>query len=225
MVNDATGETLDGIAEIGKVAGKALEVIYLEKNVGTAKAVNKAWLSRKPGEHVVKMDNDVVIHYPGWANVLEDCISRDPQIGIIGLKRKDCIESPFRGDFYKSELKMLPQQPGQPWRIVEMANHVMGTCQMFNSALLDKIGYLYQPGLYGYDDSLAAVRCQVAGFYSCFYPHIEIDHLDPEGVNMAQDLYTIWKQKMAGKDGAEYQRLKDEYLTGKRPVWEPAWWE
>ena len=113
------------------------------------------------------MDNDVVIHQAGWVEKLEACIERDPQIGIIGLKRKDCIESPDRTDFYKSELMMLPHIPGEEWLIVEKVNHVMGTCQMYNSKLIDRIGGLYQmDGLYGFDDSLAAVRCKLAGFYN-----------------------------------------------------------
>ena len=37
-------------------------VITLPENVGTAKAVNKAWQLRKDGENCIKMDNDVVIH-------------------------------------------------------------------------------------------------------------------------------------------------------------------
>lgn len=218
VVNGQTEETAQAISEF--VAATDSEVIYMPENVGTARAINQAWKLRQPGEHAVKMDNDVVIYYPGWADVLEDCISRDSQIGIIGLKRKDCIEKPDRTDFYKSELAMLPQKPGEPWRIVERVNHVMGTCQMYSAALLDKIGYLYQSGLYGYDDSLAAVRCHVAGFYSCFYPAIEIDHLDPPNVGTAP--YTLWKQGQAAHDSREYNRIKDEYLSGKRPVWVDA---
>ena len=39
-----------------------IEVIRLHENIGTAKAVNKAWQLRKPNENCIKMDNDVVIH-------------------------------------------------------------------------------------------------------------------------------------------------------------------
>lgn len=196
-----------------------IEVIRLHENIGTAKAVNKAWQLRKPNEHCIKMDNDVVIHVNVWADQMEEAIRRDPSIGIIGLKRKDCWEKPSRDDFYKSELYMLPQVTGEPWVVVEKVNHVMGTCQMFNSALLDKIGYLYQPRLYGFDDALAAIRCQVAGFYSCFLPHIEIDHIDT-----GETSYQGWKEKHAREDMAEYNRLKNGYINGTIPIYSEATW-
>jgi glycosyltransferase involved in cell wall biosynthesis len=51
----------------GKVVGRSpVTVIWNEKNRGTAVAINKAWEHRKLGEHALKMDNDVVIHHPGW---------------------------------------------------------------------------------------------------------------------------------------------------------------
>ncbi len=204
-----------------KLLNKAarIEVIRLNENIGTAKAVNKAWQLRKPNENCVKMDNDVVIHSRDWVEDMERAIKLDPTIGIVGLKRKDCWEEPSRTDFYKSSLEMLPHVPGEPWVVVERVNHVMGTCQMFSSALLDKIGYLYQPRLYGFDDALAAIRCQVAGFYSCFLPHIEIDHIDTGAT-----AYQGWKEKHAGEDMAEYNRLKNGYLSGTIPVYSEATW-
>ena len=195
-------------------------VITLPENVGTAKAVNKAWQLRKDGENCIKMDNDVVIHSKGWADEMEAALSLDPRMGIVGLKRKDCWENPNHPDpFYRSELQMLPHANGEPWRIVERVNHVMGTCQMFSSALLDKIGYLYQPRLYGFDDALAAIRCQVAGFYACFLPHIEIDHIDT-----GETSYQGWKERHAGEDMVTYNRLKHDYVNGLRPIFEPATW-
>jgi GT2 family glycosyltransferase len=183
-------------------------------NVGTANAINQAWQHRREGENAVKMDDDVVIYDPFWVEKLEEAIRRDPHIGIIGLKRKDCIEHPNHNDpFYKSELRMLHRH-GQPWMVVEDVNHVMGTCQMYSAELLAKIGYLYQPRLYGFDDSLAAIRCKVAGFKNCFLPDVEIDHIDP-----GDTPFQKWKEKSAGEDMAEYNLLKDAYLSGKKDVY------
>jgi len=194
-------------------------VITLPENIGTAKAVNKAWQLRNAGEHCVKMDNDVVIHQSGWADQLEAAIARDPNIGIIGLKRKDCWENPKHdNEFYRSTLEMLPHVAGEPWMIVERVRHVMGTCQMFNSALLDKIGYLYQPRLYGFDDCLAATRSEVAGFYNAFLPHIDIDHIDT-GENAG---YRGWKDKHTGDDMTVFNSITQAYREGRRPIYEDA---
>lgn len=200
--------------ELLRAYSREYTVITNETNIGTAEAINLAWRHRKPGEHAVKMDNDVIIYSQTWADELEEAIRRDPKAGIVGLKRKDCIETPWQDGFYKSFLFMFPHLPGERWVLGERVYHVMGTCQMYNSALLDKIGYLYQPRLYGFDDALAAKRCELAGFYSAFLPHIEIDHIDP-----GDTAYQGWKEKHAGEDMATYSRIVNEYVNGKRPIY------
>lgn len=191
----------------------------LGQNLGTAKGVNIGWQHRQEGEHCVKMDNDVVIHSNGWADELEAAIELDPSIGIIGLKRKDCWENPNHDNpHYKSTLDLLGGVNSK-WIPIEKVNHVMGTCQMFNGALLDKIGYLYQPRLYGFDDALAAIRCQVAGFYSCFLPHIEIDHIDT-----GETPYQNWKERHSGEDMNAYNQIKNAYLNGTKSIYSEATW-
>ena len=191
-------------------------IIETGGNIGTARAINRAWQLREPGEHCLKVDSDVLIHEPGLFDKLEECVARDPQIGIIGLKRKDCVENPWanEGDWTHSKLHMLPHTPGETWLIVEKVQHVMGTCCLFNSALLDKIGYLVQAGRYGFDDALAAIRCQQAGFYNCFYPHYNIDHPDPGGTR-----YQSWKESESSKRMNRYFQIANEYRSGARSIY------
>ena len=196
-------------------------VLHNGRNLGTAMAINRAWRLRRPGEHCVKMDDDVTIQQVGWLDVLEDAVRREPRIGICGLKRKDLEERPGHPNpWYTSSLHYLPQHPGERCIIIERVNHVMGTCQLYSAALLAKIGYLYQGqdegNLYGYDDSLAAVRAWRAGFWCVFVPSIEIDHIDPGGTS-----YTAWKTSVSGAWMARYNQIKAEYESGQRPVyWE-----
>lgn len=179
------------------------KVITLPENIGTARAINQAWKRRQPGEHCIKMDNDIIINSPGWVDEMEEAIRRDPQIGQVGLKRKDLWEYPEHPEAdFKSELRMLPHVPGEPWQIVEKVKHVIGSCVMHSAALLDKVGYLYQPGLYAYDDVIMSHRTHLAGFYSCFLPHINIDHIDPGGTP-----YQSWKEKYAGEQTQEVIKL------------------
>lgn len=192
-----------------------IEIIYNGKNLGTAEGINKAWKERIPGENAIKMDNDVIIHQSGWVDELEYAIRLDKEIGIVGLKRKDCWENPMHTDpFYKSQLKMLPHNPGEPWVVVEKVNHVMGTCQMYSSALLDKIGYLQQPALYGFDDSWAAARSIIAGFYNAFLPHIKIDHIDA-----GDKPYQQWKQKHANDQWQIYHQTLAAWKNGTKSVY------
>lgn len=197
---------------------KNYEIITLPENIGTAKAINLAMKQRRPGEHVIKMDNDVVIHSRSWVDELEAAITREPRIGICGLKRKDLWQFPGHPEKqYRSELIMLPHKPGERWIVVERTKDIMGTCVMFNSALLDKIGYLYQPSLYGYDDVLACYRSELAGFINVFLPHIEMDHIDPGGTE-----YCEWKRVEAARNAPEVVRLVDQYIAGTRSIYEEA---
>lgn len=181
------------------------------ENLGTARGINRIWEDRKPHEHCVKMDDDVVIHEIGWADQLEYAIGNMDEIGIIGLKRKDCWEHPLHENpDFKSELIYVQPLITQKWVVIEKVNHVIGTCQMYNSALLDKIGYLYQIGLYGYDDVLASHRSKIAGFINCFLPHIEIDHID-DGATP----YQGWKEQTSGAIGQEIRTLIYKYYQTK----------
>jgi len=185
------------------------------RNIGTANAVNRAWSHREPGEHAVKMDNDVVIHQPEWVDWMEDVFKRDPSIGICGLKRRDLAECPWSDvDVYRSQLRMLKHEVGQRWIVVEEVKHVMGTCQAYSSKMLEKIGYLYQPSRYGFDDSLAATRAEKAGFKCVFLHGFEIDHVDPGG-----DDYCAWKVKHAQMQMQSFQLVNTQYKSGSRNVY------
>ena len=193
-----------------------LTIIWNEENYGTAKAINKAWLYRQPGQHCIKMDNDVVIHQKGWVDLMVECAERMPQLGQIGLKRKDCWEYPTHPDAgLRSQLFMLPHQPGEKWLVVEAVNHVIGTCVLHTSTLLDKVGYLYQPTVYGWDDVLMSHRSHLAGMWNVFIPSVEIDHIDPGGTS-----YQTWKEDSARKDHDEMKRVQQAYVDGTRPIYE-----
>lgn len=192
-----------------------VKVISMSENIGTARAINMGIKLRKPGEHIIKLDNDVVIHQSGWIEQMEEVIEHDSSIGIVGLKRKDLAEWPLEDHpFYKSELIALPHEPGQRWIVAEQVRHVMGTCQMISSNLLDKVGYFWQSGLYGLDDSDMSYRSELSGFKNVFLPHIDIDHLDNGGTD-----YTAWKQHHAGEHMAAYGEMCEAYRNGTRSLY------
>ena len=209
--NNSCQETKDIIADFVNMFN--LTLISLSENIGTAKAINRAWKHRKPNQHLIKIDNDVDILSFNWVDEMEEAIERDKSIGILGLKRKDLLENPTRNDQFKSTLRMLPHSNGERWIIVEDVDHVMGTCQMYNYRLIDKIGGLMQPGLYGFDDTLAGVRCKLAGFKNSFLPHIEIDHIDTKETPYWQE-----KRDIAAKDMAEFNLMKSKLLTGELSI-------
>lgn len=208
---DKTNRFLDRLSK------KETKLIYIKSNInlGTASAINAAWRFRNSGQYAMKMDDDVIVKARGWINDMVEAMEREPKIGILGLKRKDCWEHPkHENTDLRSELIMLPHGAGERWIVVEKVFHVMGTCQMYSPRLLDKIGFLYQPSLYGYDDVLAAHRTLAAGMWSCFLPHIEIDHIDP-----GDTPYQQWKERHAGEVTQEVIKIATEYRTGIRPIY------
>jgi GT2 family glycosyltransferase len=185
-----------------------ITVITNSENVGTAKAINQAWSLRQPSEVLIKMDNDVVINNYGWVEDMETAM-RLGGYGIVGLKRKDLMQYPNAKDNWRTELKMLPHQKGEAWIVVEESEDIMGTVQMFNPNLINKMGGLMQAGVYGFDDTLACIRAKLLGYKLAFLPHIDIDHIDVGG-----DAYTEWKRKYAGEKMKEFYAIKEGLING-----------
>jgi len=212
-INSYTGKTLDILKEFDEIITYK---IFNDENIGTAEAVNKIWKLRKEGQHCVKLDDDVIWYQKGWVEIMKQAIERDRSIGIIGLKRKDCCEKTNNPDpDYRSELIQLPQTPGERWIVVEKAKHIMGTCCMFNSDLLNKIGYLYQAGAkYGYDDVMASWRSQIAGFKNVFLFQIEIDHIDNGNTP-----YQGWKERHAGEYTQQVIKEVNEMIAGTKSIY------
>jgi GT2 family glycosyltransferase len=195
-----------------KGLGLNIEVITNSENVGTAKAINQAWAYRKPNETVIKMDNDVVINNYGWVEEMELAMKLGGY-GILGLKRKDLMQSPNASNHWKTELKMLPHEKGDNWVVVEESADIMGTVQMFHPELINKMGGLMQAGVYGFDDTLACIRAILLGYKLAFLPHIDIDHIDVGG-----DAYTEWKRNYAGEKMEEFYKIKDNLINGTIPI-------
>jgi len=191
---------------------KQITVITNTENVGTAKAINQAWAYRKPNEVVIKMDNDVVINNYGWVEDMELAMKLGGY-GILGLKRKDLMQSPNANNHWKTELKMLPHEKGDNWVVVEESADIMGTVQMFHPELINKMGGLMQAGVYGFDDTLACIRAILLGYKLAFLPHIDIEHIDVGG-----DAYTEWKRKYAGEKMEEFYKIKDGLINGTIPI-------
>lgn len=130
----------------------------------------------------------------------------------MALKRKDLPESPFAiNPWYRTTLLNVGNGI-----VVEEANHTIGTCWVVNPLLIDRVGALVQPRLYGFDDALYCLRAHLAGFKTVFLREIDIDHIDP-----GSDGYTAWKHQQASEDMRVYSQLVQEYKTGQRHIYEP----
>ena len=192
-----------------------LTIRHNGKNLGTANAINLGWRTRKEGEYAVKMDNDVEVDEYNWIDKMEQALIRQPKLGLLGLKRKDLEEHPSNvNPDWKTKLIMLPHERGQEWIVVEQCNGVFGTVQMFSPQLLEKVGFLAQPYIYGFDDMLIALRCNIAGFAQAYLCGITINHIDTVPTDYWEE-----KRKLAGESMMAFNKMKDEFILGKRPIY------
>lgn len=194
IVNNASCFETECVIQTAVDTYENWSAIHLDKNIGTAEGWNIGVRNRREGEHVIKIDNDIVINgCNDWVEQMENVVRLDPTIGQVGLKRKDCAETTTHTNkFYRSVIRQLPHVPGERWVIVESQFHVMGSCVLHSDALLNKIGFMYQVGVYGFDDSFMSARARKAKFDTCMLPHIDIDHIDG-----GDNPYTQHKQKLA----------------------------
>ena len=208
---DKTEELISRYSALGVIKNLKTDVIYNDTNIGTAEAINKGFRLRQSGENCIKLDDDVVIHHNDWIYLMEETIRRDPKIGQAGLKRRDCLEAPWTPGFYQSKLYMLPHKPGEKWIIVEEVQHVMGTCVMYSSALLDTVGYLWQPGVYGFDDTFMSLRSKLAGFKNVFLTAVDIEHIDRGDTGFQK-----WKENKSSEKWMAYQESHRAFTSGQR---------
>jgi len=194
------------------------DIIFLPENTGTASALNQVWkIGEQRGQHVGKIDNDVVFLSTPWLNQMTYVLDTVVDVGLVGLKRKDLEEKPNHTDaFYRTNLYVMPNN-----KVIELSHHVMGTCWLVANHALKKLGGLRQLSVYGFDDAIYCSRMAIAGYYVAFIPDLVIDHIDP-GDPMYPE-YTQWKQQHAGEvlaSGA-YDEIMRAYKTGLRDVLEP----
>lgn len=168
-------------------------IIEPDTNLGTANGINLALRQRTPGETCTKLDDDLTWGESGWIEKMEEQIRQYPEIGILGLKRDDVYgEMVEDGDLL--------------W-----CSDIMGTCTMYNSAMVDKIGGLVQfSPQYGFDDSVYSVRSEAAGFRNAFMKNIRITNLDEGGTE-----YTEWKKREANVYLQEASIYMDMIKKGK----------
>lgn len=221
IANACCVETID-ILQFAKIRwaqeNKAITIIFSETNLGTAEAINLAWKQRQPGEHCIKIDNDIIIKdCKDWVEQMEEVVKLDPSIGQVGLKRVDCIETTDNPNpFYRSKLRQLAHTPGSRWVVVESQFHIMGSCCLHSSDLLDRIGFMYQIGVYGFDDSFMSYRARIAHFDTVMLPHILIEHIDT-GDNPYQKIKEAQANDVFSK--GLYQSTLRGYQDGTKDIY------
>lgn len=190
--NSCSDETETFLDSIQAEFDVNMTVLHLKENVGTARGINMAIAVREPGEIVIKTDDDLTWCEKGWVERMESAMTGE--IGILGLKRDDVYGE-------------MVEDGGLLW-----CHDIMGTCTAYNPLMLDKVGFLSQPSVYGFDDTIFSVRSEAAGFRNAFLKDERIVNLDEGGTG-----YTEWKKQEAGvylhEVGLAMQMIRDGKLS------------
>jgi len=199
--NQSCKKTKDMLIDMYLGYPSNVSIIGCKNNIGTAAGINKALIQRDKKEVCIKIDNDIIWREKGWVDKMVSAIYANKDIGVLGLKRDDVWQRPdHENPAYRTTIE------GE----LEICKDIMGTCTAFNPLLLDKVGFLQQPSVYGFDDVLMSARSYAAGFRNAFLPSIKIVHLDP-----CTSEYSEWKRQEAGKYIGEVSKLCDLIVSGK----------
>jgi glycosyltransferase involved in cell wall biosynthesis len=226
------------VRKINEVAPGQAERILLPENLGTAMAINKGWLKRRPGEGCLKVDSDITWEEPNWADRLEEAVARHrrgcleqkalhqqnpnaypppmPMLSILALKRSDCGESMYRTDWGGSKLYEVHHLPGERWIDIEVVNHVVTSCAYHTPEAIERLGYLYQGEgrRWGWEDSLYCDRSHAVGMWTAFLHGFTIHHLDTGETGFQQ-----WKEEHARIAGEWRMDLRRKYFSGEASVY------
>ena len=129
------------------------------KGIGCGAARNVGLL-QAAGDHIMFLDNDVILDRPGWlASLLAE--SRKTNVGIIGpLLTNEQIK---RG---------LPRSPDGLIDVDELA----GACLMFPRSTFDRLGMIDPAFSRRGDDTDYCLRARLAGLRVCITPRLLLYH-------------------------------------------------
>jgi len=149
---DGTGDWLLEQVDLGLL--KPENVMLLDENIGCPRALNLVLESqRKPGQHFIKVDNDVLLVTPGWVEMLVRFLDQHPNVAMA---------SPWYAELETGNQGRVYEQHAGWWRIFP----VIGHCCVHRGEFLDQTGFFDVLGddhLYGFEDNLMAHRAGAMG--------------------------------------------------------------
>jgi len=206
---DGTAQYLE--SEVGgRKAEIRIKIIKNKKNLGFA-AGNNQGMAKADGDHVVLMNNDVVVT-DGWLRKLLACAEQNPRIGIVGpmsnsVSGSQLVEGVSYDTTSLEGLDRFVRDFGEKhsgwmrhsWRVV-------GFCTLIKRAVIEKIGGLDDRfGLGNFEDDDFCLRAALAGFEcwiaeDCFVHHFGGRTFMGEQIDYEKSLHKNWeifKQKWA----------------------------
>lgn len=161
-----------------------VKLVCNDDNRGVAAGRNIG-LKIAKGEWLMILDNDTIVTQPAIESLLT-FIKQNPSVGLVAPALCDengILQQSFKP--YPGIREKLKNLFSKKSGIVDHSItekeiepfYVIGACQLFNSQLLDEIGFLDENIFYGPEDADFCIRVRQAGKRVVYLPHISIIHL------------------------------------------------
>jgi len=192
--------------------GSTSRVIYNKVNLGVAKALNIGMRLRQPGQHFMKLDNDMVLpnDHESWLTEMIDITENSRRdldnIKLVALSPFD----PNRLDHFPRRLITLTN--GHEYEIEDpMPYACLGAGKFVNSEVIDRIGgYNETFGLYGFEDTDYGTRAIRVGYKNIYHYKVNAKHIDAENLPESQDLRAL-KSNALRHGGIKASNARIEY--------------
>ena len=175
--------------------GSTSRVVYNGTNLGVSKALNIGMRLRQPGQHYMKLDNDMVLpnDYESWLTEMID-ITENSRRDIDNVKL--VALSPFNYNRPMSEhfpRRFLDLTNGHRYEIEDpMPYACLGAGKFVHSDVIDRIGgYNEKFGLYGFEDTDYGNRAIRVGFKNVYHAKVQAKHIDAENLPESAELRAL----------------------------------
>jgi len=166
-----------------------------ETNVGCPRALNQVLELRSPGQHFIKVDNDVELRTQSWIMFLCQLLEEQPEIALASPWYEE-LETSNQGRMIRNHGYWTEYFP------------VLGHCAIHAGWFLDEVGYFDVLGadhLYGFEDLLMAHRA-AAGGYKC-------------AIDRRVTLHNIQRKNSLDSAGHEGES-RDQHIERLRPLYD-----
>lgn len=130
---------------------RGCHLIVNPENIGYGQAISQAYAFRQPKQHTIHMDDDTLLLGGGAVEALTHIVEGAPEVGMVNPHGFNT------GAWHGLERQVGPYLFGD-------TGYVWTTFAMIASRVHPKLGAIYQPGKYGFEDYITSKRVQRLGY-------------------------------------------------------------
>jgi len=164
---DGTPDMLRGMVQSGFLGWD--RVFLSQENIGCPRALNAILHSwRRPGQHFIKVDNDVVLETPDWVIKLVAFLEEHPDVALASAWYDELKDESQHGRFKAKHDGWFETFP------------IVGHCAIHRGSFLDRTGYfdvLAPDHLYGFEDVLMAHRAAAMKLKCAVVPEVRLTNI------------------------------------------------